>query len=100
LRERIARNQAGCPIRSIASTPERAVGEKPHVWRELPGCVRLFKDALLLQYRTEKWGAPVRIELREIARDGGRVEVEARLLDGNDTPCLNARDRVWFGLAR
>ena len=56
------------------------------------------EDALLLQYRTEKWGAPVRMELREIARDRGHVKVEARLLDGNDTPCLNARDRVWFGL--
>jgi beta-galactosidase len=56
------------------------------------------EDALLLQYRTEKWGAPVRIELREMARDGGLVKVEARLLDDRNTPCLNARDRVWFGL--
>jgi beta-galactosidase len=56
------------------------------------------EDVLLLQYQTEKWGAPVRIELTEIARDGEHVTVEARLLDGKNILCLNARDRVWFGL--
>jgi beta-galactosidase len=56
------------------------------------------EDALLLRYQTDKWGTPARIELREIARDRERVKVEARLLDGNNTPCLNARDRVRFGL--
>jgi beta-galactosidase len=54
--------------------------------------------ALLLQYQTDKWSAPARIELREIARAGGRVKVEARLLGTNNVACLDARDRVWFGL--
>jgi beta-galactosidase len=56
------------------------------------------EDALVLQYQTEKWSTPARIELREVARDGGRVKVEARLLDGKNMLCLNARDRVRFGL--
>ncbi len=56
------------------------------------------EDTLLLQYQTDKWGAPARIELREIARDRGHVKVEARLLDGKNILCLNARERVWFGL--
>jgi beta-galactosidase len=56
------------------------------------------EDALLLQYQTAKWGAPARIELRETARDQGRVKVAARLLDSNNADCLDARDRVWFGL--
>lgn len=56
------------------------------------------EDGLILRYQTDKWDAAARIELREIARDEGRVKVEARLLDSNNTPCLNARDRVWFGL--
>jgi beta-galactosidase len=56
------------------------------------------EDTLLLRYQTDKWGAPARIELREVARDGGRVKVEARLVDGNNAACLDARDRVWFGL--
>jgi len=57
------------------------------------------EDAVRLQYQTDKWAAPARIELRETARDRGRVKVEARLLDDRNIPCLNARDRVWFGLA-
>jgi beta-galactosidase len=57
------------------------------------------EDTLSFEYQTEKWGTAERIELREIARAGGRMTVEARLLDGNNIPCLNARDRAWFGLA-
>jgi len=58
----------------------------------------MVEDTLLLHYQTDKWGRATRIELREIARDGGRVRVEARLLDGNSIPCLDARDRIWFGI--
>jgi beta-galactosidase len=56
------------------------------------------EDALLVQYQTEKWGLAARIEIREIARDGKSVRVEARLVDNEGTPCLNSRDRVWFGI--
>jgi beta-galactosidase len=56
------------------------------------------EDTLLLQYQTDKWNPAARIELREISRAGARVKVEARLLDGKNVPCLDARDRVWFGL--
>jgi beta-galactosidase len=56
------------------------------------------EDTLLLQYQTDKWGPAARIELREIARDRGQLKVEARLLDGKSIQCLDARDRVWFGL--
>jgi beta-galactosidase len=56
------------------------------------------EDTLLLQYLTDKWGPAARIELRETVRAGERVKVEARLLDGKNIPCLDARDRVWFGL--
>ena len=56
------------------------------------------EDALLLQYQTQEWGAPARIELKETARDQSRVKVEARLQDANNATCLNARNRVWFEL--
>ena len=26
------------------------------------------------------------------------MKVEARMVDNKGTPCLNARDRVWFGI--
>jgi beta-galactosidase len=56
------------------------------------------EDVLVLQYQTDKWGAPARIELREMQRDRERARVEARLLDGKSALCLDARDRVRFGL--
>src|ERR1700728_317493 len=56
------------------------------------------EDALLFQYQTDKWGLATRVELREIARDRERVKIEARLLDSKKSLCLNARDRVRFGL--
>lgn len=56
------------------------------------------EDLLVFQYQTTKWGPPARIELREIGRDGGRVRVETRLLDSAANICLDARDRVWFGI--
>jgi beta-galactosidase len=56
------------------------------------------EDAVDVQYQTDKWGAPARIELGEIMRDRATVKIQARLLDGKNTLCLAARDRVWFGL--
>jgi beta-galactosidase len=56
------------------------------------------EDALVLQYQTDKWGAPAKIELREVTRDRERVKIEARLLDSKNGLCLDARDRVRFGL--
>jgi beta-galactosidase len=56
------------------------------------------EDTLPLRYQTDKWDRATRIELREITRDERRVKIEARLLDGNSIPCLDARDRIWFGI--
>jgi beta-galactosidase len=56
------------------------------------------EDALDLQYQAVGWGPAVRLELRELARDAERVTVEAHLLDGNGVTCLDARNRLWFGL--
>jgi beta-galactosidase len=62
------------------------------------GKTAMVEDTLRFQYHTAKWGSPARIELSEIAREAGRVKVEARLVDGGNADCLDARDRVWFGL--
>src|ERR1700740_1684 len=56
------------------------------------------EDALRIQYQTDKWLAPARIELKEISRNRWHVKVEARLLDARNVLCLNARTRVWFGV--
>jgi beta-galactosidase len=56
------------------------------------------EDEVILQYQVEDWGPPQRLELREVKREGEKVQVEARLVDARGKQCLRARDRVRFGL--
>jgi beta-galactosidase len=56
-------------------------------------------DEIAFLYQTAKWGKPARLELREIDRKGSHVTVEARLFDASHVACLDARERVRFGLA-
>jgi len=56
-------------------------------------------DEISLMYQTESWGRPEQVRLREIARDGARVTVEAKVFDGNGVLCLDAADYVRFSLA-
>ncbi len=55
-------------------------------------------DEIRFLYQTDKWQKPARLELKETSRQAGRVTVEARLLDAKDVPCLDARNRIRFGL--
>jgi beta-galactosidase len=55
-------------------------------------------DEISLQYQTEKWGEPAQIELREIARQGDTVTVQAVLRDGKGVQCLDNRNRVRFAI--
>jgi beta-galactosidase len=56
-------------------------------------------DEIRFEYRTEKWEKPARFELSEVTRNGEIVKIEARLLDAKNVRCLDARNRVLFGLA-
>ncbi len=55
-------------------------------------------DEIRFHYQTDKWQRPAQLELRETARQGETVTVEARLLDPNGVPCLDARIPIRFGL--
>jgi beta-galactosidase len=55
-------------------------------------------DEIRFLYQTDKWQKPSRLELKETTRQAGRVTVEARLLDAKDVLCLDARNRIRFGL--
>jgi beta-galactosidase len=57
-----------------------------------------IEDELLLQYQTQPWGPTKRIDLREVERSAGKVRVQAQIVDENGTLCLDARDRIRFGL--
>jgi len=55
-------------------------------------------DEIRFHYQTEKWQKPAQMTLKETARQGETVTVEARLLDGRGVICLDARNPVRFGL--
>src|SRR5206468_3275144 len=56
-------------------------------------------DELVWGYETRKWGAPARLTLQRVGKEGEVVTVEARLSDAKGVPCLDARTVVRFGLA-
>lgn len=56
-------------------------------------------DQIEFVYETRAWGEPARFELRELARDGGDVTVEALLVDASGVPCLDSRKVVRFSAA-
>ena len=55
-------------------------------------------DEVSLTYQTEPWGQAAELRLREKARDGDRVTVEAKLFDAKGVLCLEAEDFVRFSL--
>jgi beta-galactosidase len=56
-------------------------------------------DETSLLYQTTRWEKPARLELKETYRTSNTVSIEARLLDQHGTLCLDARNRVRFGIA-
>jgi len=60
---------------------------------------RIAEDKIVFQYQTQKWGKPARLQLREIARNGDRVTLEAQLRDVDGILCLDARNPIRFALA-
>ena len=60
---------------------------------------KTVSDEIQLFYETRKWGAPAKFEFVEAGRDGGRVTVEATLVDAAGATCLDARTLVRFSLA-
>ena len=59
----------------------------------------MVSDEIQFVYETRKWGAPAKFMLAEIGRAGGRVTVEAMLVDAAGVTCLDARTLVRFSVA-
>ena len=64
-----------------------------------PGHGRALTDEIRFTYTTGKWGPPARIALRESARTGDVVRVDAEVLDAGGNRCLDSRLSIRFGLA-
>jgi beta-galactosidase len=60
---------------------------------------KTMTDEISFEYETRQWGSPARFELKELARNGGDVTVEALLLDESGVPCLDSRKVVQFSAA-
>lgn len=56
-------------------------------------------DEISQSYQTEKWGAPAKMILSNIGREGDMATIEVKLYDAKNVLCLDARNVVNFGLA-
>ncbi len=54
-------------------------------------------DEVEFIYQTQKWGAPKRLELKEIERKGDIVTVEAKIYDEQGVFCPDAKSEIEFG---
>jgi beta-galactosidase len=55
-------------------------------------------DSITVQYQTEKWSKPVKLQLEKIGTENGITTVQAKLLDEKNNTCLDAAQFVRFGL--
>ncbi len=55
-------------------------------------------DEITQYYQTEKWAKPALLTLKKIAQQNDTATIEVRLLDDAQILCLDARNRVHFGL--
>jgi beta-galactosidase len=55
-------------------------------------------DEIKFSYQTQKWDKPAQLVLRETARKGEVVTIQAQMQDRKGVACLDARNVVRFGL--
>jgi len=55
-------------------------------------------DEIEQSYQTQKWGKPAKVILEQIAEKDGIITAQAKLVDSNNVPCLDAANWINFGL--
>ncbi|RYG40730.1 MAG: DUF4982 domain-containing protein, partial [Chitinophagaceae bacterium] len=55
-------------------------------------------DSINVQYQTENWGKPSRLQLEKLKTENGITTVQVKLLDDQLNTCLDAAQFVRFGL--
>jgi len=60
---------------------------------------KVVSDETTFRYETRKWGEPDHLRLQQLRAPGGRVRVQAELLDAGGVVCLDAADTLRFGHA-
>jgi len=56
------------------------------------------EDEIELTYQTEVWGEPSKLSVKEKARKGDVVTVEAKLFDASGILCLDSAKTIRFSL--
>lgn len=59
----------------------------------------MLVDEIEQQYQTKKWGKPAKLLVEKIAAEGDMITVRAQIVDEMNTPCLDAKDWIYFGSA-
>ncbi|WP_293897711.1 glycoside hydrolase family 2 protein [Sphingobacterium sp. UBA5670] len=57
----------------------------------------ILVDEIEQQYQTKKWGKPAKLLVEKIATEGEMITVQAQIVDNTNTPCLDAKDWIYFG---
>lgn len=57
----------------------------------------ILVDEIEQQYQTKKWGKPAKLLVEQIAAEGEVITVQAQIVDDTNTPCLDAKDWIYFG---
>jgi beta-galactosidase len=58
-----------------------------------------LSDEISFEYQTEKWGKPAKLLIEKINEANGVATIQAKLLDENNVPCLDAANWIRFSLA-
>lgn len=57
----------------------------------------ILVDEIEQQYQTKKWGKPAKLLVEKIATEGDMITVQAQIVDNTNTPCLDAKNWIYFG---
>ena len=58
----------------------------------------VVSDEIKMNYQTEKWSSPAKFQLNKIDDKNGTAIVQATLVDANNIPCLDAMNKIIFGI--
>jgi beta-galactosidase len=58
----------------------------------------IVEDQITQRYQTEKWSNPAKLVVEKIEDDNDIVTVQAKLVDENNIPCLDANQWIHFSL--
>lgn len=56
-------------------------------------------DEISMSYQTKKWGRPAKFQLAKTNEDSGVTTIQAVLVDVDNTPCLDAMNKIRFGIS-